>query len=210
MRLGEVGERYGERVRIHWRAFPLVPDHRPGRRTTERTQESRRRARLEEPRALHVPPPIDSPLPASSIPALTAVKCAERQGEQAFARLHARLFLAHFRDNLDISRQDVLWRLAEESALDLSDFERDYRAGQAYEAVLRDYADGAAWFGVSAIPAVVFGEKVSLVGAVPVDRYAALIEWIAAGAPGGVVPLDSATPHSSFSIATTSTHLPSS
>ena len=44
----------------------------------------------------------------------------------------------------------MLWRLAEESGLDMSRLERDYGAGEAYQAVLRDYADGVAWFGVSA------------------------------------------------------------
>jgi hypothetical protein len=36
---------------------------------------------------------------------------------------------------------------------------------------------------------VILNEKLSLVGAVPVDRYHALIEWILAGEPGGVIPL---------------------
>jgi predicted DsbA family dithiol-disulfide isomerase len=113
-------------------------------------------------------------------------KCAERQG--ALDRLHERLFTAHFRDHLDIGRLEVLRLLAREAGLDVTRFEADY-GGEAYEAVLRDCAEGAGWFGVSALPTVILDEKLSLVGAVPVDRHRLLIDWILAGEPGGVIPL---------------------
>jgi predicted DsbA family dithiol-disulfide isomerase len=189
VRLEEIEETYGERVRIAWRAFPLIPDEHPGRVATAKTQEGRHRVGAEEPRALFVAPDIGAPLPASSMPALVAAKCAERQGDAAFQAFHRRLFLAHFRDNLDIGRPEALWQVARESALDMARFERDYAAGDAYQAALTDYAEGAAWFGVSAVPAAVFNEKISLVGAVSVERYQAILDWILAGEPGGIVPL---------------------
>jgi predicted DsbA family dithiol-disulfide isomerase len=189
VRLSEVERDYGDRLRVHWRAFPLIPDEKPGRLATEKTQEGRRRVAAEEPRARFAPPSVGTPLPASSMPALVAAKCAERQSAAAFRRLHDALFLAHFRDNLDIARQDVLWDLARSSGLDMARFERDYAGGDAYQAALTDYAEGTAWFGVSAVPAVIFNEKVSLVGAVPIDRYRALLDWILAGEPGGLLPI---------------------
>jgi predicted DsbA family dithiol-disulfide isomerase len=192
VRLRDIQQAYGDSVRVHWRTFPLIPGEQPGRRVTEKTRESRQRVGAEEPRACFVPPDIDAPLPSSSIPALTAAKCAERQGEGAFERFHERLFTAHFRDNLDIGRHDVLRGLARETALDVARFETDY-AGEAYEALLRDCAEGAAWFGVSGLPTVILNEKLSLVGAVPVERYRLLIDWILAGEPGGVIPLPAAT-----------------
>ena len=188
MRLREIEEAYGERVRVHWRTFPLIPAEQPGRRVTEKTISGRARVGAEEPRARFAPPDLDASLPASSIPALTAAKCAEKQGAEAFRRFHDRLFTAHFGENLDIGRPDVLWSLARESELDLARFEADY-ARDAYEAVLRDCAEGAAWFGVSGLPTVILDEKLSLVGAVPTDSYRLLIDWILAGEPGGVVPL---------------------
>jgi predicted DsbA family dithiol-disulfide isomerase len=188
VRLRDVQEAYGDRVSVHWRTFPLIPREQPDRRVTEQTREGRQRVGAEEPRAGFVPPEIDTPLPVSSMPALTAAKCAERQSPEAFARFHERLFTAHFRDNLDIGRPDVLRRLARETALDLVRFESDY-AGEAYEAVLRDCAEGAAWFGVSGLPTVILNEKLSLVGAVPTERYHLLIDWILAGEPGGMIPL---------------------
>jgi len=192
VRLREIEQVYGARVGVHWRTFPLIPGEQPGRRVTEKTREGRQRVGAEEPRACFVPPEIDAPLPSSSIPALTAAKCAERQGEGAFERFHEGLFTAHFRDNLDIGRPDVLRSLARETALDLVRFETDY-TGEAYEAVLRDCAEGAAWFCVSGLPTVILNEKLSLVGAVPVERYRLLIDWILAGEPGGVIPLPAAT-----------------
>jgi predicted DsbA family dithiol-disulfide isomerase len=194
VRLHNIRHIYGDQVQIHWRTFPLIPDQRPVRRCTPQTQEGRQRAAAEEPRALFVSPPLDSELPASSLPALTAVKWAERQGDALFETLHQRLFVAHFHDHLDISRPDVLWRLARESGLDLAHFQKDSRTGEAYQAVLHDYAEGAAWFGVSALPAVIFNEKVSLVGAVPAERYRLLLDWLLAGEPGGLIPIDLPSP----------------
>ncbi|HUG35431.1 MAG TPA: hypothetical protein VML54_00680, partial [Candidatus Limnocylindrales bacterium] len=49
-------------------------------------------------------------------------------------------------------------------------------------------------YGVSALPTVIFNEKVSLVGAVPVERYQTLLDWIWAGEPGGLIPLEVAPP----------------
>jgi predicted DsbA family dithiol-disulfide isomerase len=192
VRLTSVEELYGDRVRIHWRTFPLIPDQRPPRRATEKTGEGWSRAAAEEPRARFVPPAVGVALPASSLPALTAIKCAERQGHEAFRRLHDRLFLAYFRDHLDIGRQETLWRLARETGLDMTRFQQDYAAGEAYETALHDYAEGTAWFGVSAVPTVIFNEKVSLVGAVPEERYRSVLDWILAGEPGGLLPLEPA------------------
>jgi predicted DsbA family dithiol-disulfide isomerase len=189
VRLWDLERAYGEGVRVHWRAFPLVPDQQPDRRVTEKTREGRRRVAADEPRAAFVVPELDTPLPSSSVPALTAAKCAERQGEAAFDRFHRALFAAHFRDDRDISRQDVLASLARECALDLDRFRADWASGEAYQAVLHDCAEGTAWFGVSALPTVIFEEKLSLVGAVPAERYGALVDWILAGQPGGVIPL---------------------
>ena len=189
MRLKDVEQVYGNRISVHWRTFPLIPDQRSGRRATEKTGEGWQRAGVEEPRALFVTPAVGVELPASSVPALTVIKCAEQQGRESFQRLHERLFLAYFRDHLDIGRPDVLWTLAREIGLDVTRLQQDYAEGEAYEAALHDYAEGSAWFGVSAVPTVIFNEKLSLVGAVPQERYHAVIDWILAGEPGGILPV---------------------
>jgi len=205
VRLKNVEQAYGDRVSMHWRTFPLIPDQRSGRRATEKTAEGWLRASAEEPRALFVPPAVGVELPASSVPALTAIKCAERQGRESFERLHERLFLAYFRDHLDIGQLDVLWNLARELGLDVTRLQQDYAAGEAYEAALHDYAEGSAWFGVSSVPTVIFNEKLSLVGAVPEERYRAVIDWILAGEPGGLVPMETTDVSQSTSIGPGST-----
>jgi predicted DsbA family dithiol-disulfide isomerase len=188
VRLREIRQDYGDRVRMHWRTFPLIPNEQPDRRVTQKTRDGRQKVGAEESRAGFVPPELDTPLPSSSMPALTAAKCAELQGDACFERFHDRLFTAHFGENLDISRHDVLWTLAQECALDMERFKADF-AGDAYQAVLHDCAEGAAWFGVSGLPTLILNEKLSLVGAVPTERYRLLIDWILAGEPGGVIPL---------------------
>lgn len=197
VRLAEVERAYGDRVDVRWRAFPLIPDTRPGRLATEQTREGRRKVAVEEPRARFALPEPGTALPASSLPALTAARAAARQGRDLGTALHRRLFEAHFGENVDIGRADVLWRLAEACGLDMARFQADCEGGEPYRAVLSDYAEGAAWFGVSAVPTVMFDETVSLVGAVPVEHYRLLIDWMLAGQPGGLIPLDFGDPASS-------------
>ena len=194
VRLSDVQQRYGDRLGVHWRAFPLIADTRPGRLCTEQTRQGRERVGAEEPRAQFVLPAVGTELPASSMPALTAAKAAERQGADAFARFHHGVFAAHFRDNVDISRPDVLWRVAEAGGLDMQRFQQDCAGSEPYNAVLHDYAEAVSWFGVSALPTVIFNEKVSLVGAVHTEQYRLLIEWMLAGEPGGLIPLDFSDP----------------
>ena len=193
MRLADIERSYGPQVDVHWRAFPLIPDERPGRLTTAETCAGRAKVGGQEPRAQFVPPRPGTPLPTSSVPALTAAKAAERQGRRAGAAFRDEVFVAYFRDNQDIGRADVLWRLAERIGLDMARFQADCTSGEPHRAVLRDYAEAVAWFGVSALPTVVFEEKVSLVGAVPVEHYALLVDWLLAGEPGGMIPLDGST-----------------
>jgi len=70
----------------------------------------------------------------------------------------------------------------------------DYTSGESYQAVLQDYAEAVVWFGVSVLPTVIFNEKVSLVGAVPVAQYRLLLDCIRAGEPGGLIPLACSVP----------------
>jgi hypothetical protein len=43
---------------------------------------------------------------------------------------------------------------------------------------------------VSALPTVVFNEKVSVVGAVSEERYRLLLDWLLTGELGGLIALD--------------------
>jgi predicted DsbA family dithiol-disulfide isomerase len=194
VRLSDIERAYGDRIDVRWRAVPLIPDDRPGRLSTEGTRDGREKVAAQEPRAQFVAPAPGTALPASSLPALTAAKAAERQDHRVGAAFREAVFAAHFRDNRDIGRADVLWRIAEGVGVDMARFQADCASGEPHRAVLHDYAEAVAWFGVSALPTVVFNEKVSLVGAVPVEQYRLLIDWLLAGEPGGVIPLDFGEP----------------
>ena len=108
VRIRDIQHAYGDRVHVHWRTFPLIVGEQPDRRVTQKTRDGWQRIGADEPRAYFAPPEIDVPLPASSIPALTAAKSAERQGNDAFERFHDRLFTALFRDHLDIGRPEAV------------------------------------------------------------------------------------------------------
>jgi predicted DsbA family dithiol-disulfide isomerase len=77
--------------------------------------------------------------PNWSLPALEAAKCAERQGAEAFERLHLALYRALFTESRNIARPDEVVRIAAESGLDTDRFVADYRAGLGRQAVIADY-----------------------------------------------------------------------
>ena len=79
--------------------------------------------------------------------------------------------------------------MARETGLDVARFKRTTPAVEAYQAVLHDYAEGAGWFGVSALSHGDFQRKMSLVGAVPAEQYRLMLDWMLAGEPGGLVPI---------------------
>lgn len=43
--------------------------------------------------------------------------------------------------------------------------------------VLEDWAEAVAWFGVSALPTVIFDEKMALVGVRTIEEYADMVAW---------------------------------
>ena len=190
VRLSEVEEEYGDRIRVHWRAFPIIPDEKPGRLATDKTQEGRRRVAAEEPRARFAPPAVGTGLPASSMPALIAAKCAERQVGRRVPP-PARRPLPR-----PLPRQPRHRAAGRALAPGPRERRSTWRASsrttrQATRTRRRSPTTPRARPGSASprVPAVIFNEKVSLVGAVPVERYRAILDWILAGEPGGLVPI---------------------
>ncbi|MBI3327764.1 MAG: DsbA family protein [Nitrospinae bacterium] len=177
MRLQGLQARYGARIRLHWRGFPLLPGKRPGRVADAHTLESRQQAAAQEPCTRFVLPAMGIPLPTSSLPALIAAKGAAQQGIETFEAFHTRLFAAHFHEHADISQPETLLRLAGEVGLDVQRLAQDCGGDRLRQAVLEDWAEAVAWFGVSALPTVIFDEKIALVGVRTVEEYAAMLGW---------------------------------
>jgi predicted DsbA family dithiol-disulfide isomerase len=114
--------------------------------------------------------------PHWSLPALEAAKCAQRQGPQAFDRVHLRLYAAFFTESRNIADPAEVARIVTEAGVDAGRFLDDYRSGVGRDAVVTDYQAAIA-DRVRAIPAVLFPDTgQSLVGMVDIARYRAAIE----------------------------------
>lgn len=116
-------------------------------------------------------------LPGFSLPALEAAKCAARQGEALFERVHLALYEAFFTRSLDIADPAVLAALVEGCGADLARYSQDLQAGAGREAVTADYEAAVREHGVRAIPTVVFpATGRALVGLADTAVYRAAVE----------------------------------
>lgn len=116
-------------------------------------------------------------LPGFSLPALEAAKCAARQGEEVFERVHLTLYEAFFTRSLNIADPAVLAEVVGGCGVDVERFTRDLEDGTAREAVTADYEGAVGEHGVRAIPTVVFPKTGrALVGLAEATVYRAAIE----------------------------------
>lgn len=122
-----------------------------------------------------------SPIPSSSLPALVAGKCAQLQGEDAFKRYHMALLRAPIEENRDISSRDVLISVAKENGLDVDRFVSDFDNRDQEARIIAEYREIAKDRQFSSIPTVVFGNRVMLEGAVPVELYRRAVERMLSG-----------------------------
>lgn len=171
VRLYELEEEYGNRINITWRSYPLVVEEIPNRRISPHSVESRRRAVSEEDKISFSPWNADEPYPASSMPALRAVKCAQLQGEEAFQHFHMALFRAFFEESMNIADREVLIGLAKRTGLDVERFSSDFSRSLLEEEVLAEYEEGRAEYEGWGIPIVIVGGRYPITGAVPIALY---------------------------------------
>jgi predicted DsbA family dithiol-disulfide isomerase len=116
-------------------------------------------------------------MPGFSLPALEAAKCAAKQSDEVFERVHRALYAAYFTRSLDISDAAVLAGLVAEAGGDLARFTADLGTGFAREAVVADYEAAVTEHGVRAIPTVIVPETGrALVGLVDLATYRAAFE----------------------------------
>lgn len=116
-------------------------------------------------------------LPGFSLPALEAAKCAAKQGEEVFERVHRALYEAYFTRSLDIAEAATLERIVAEAGADVARFTADRAAGFAREAVMADYEAAVSEHGVRAIPTVIVPETGrALVGLADLSVYRAALE----------------------------------
>lgn len=170
IRFDGIKEEYRDQVSLRWLSYPLRREEQPGRRPNPRTASHISRPQQEETSVIFKPWPLDKDLPSSSLSALEAAKCAELQGEELARRFHLRLMKANFEESQDISQREVLLALAAEVGLEVKSFQRHLVSGQMRPKVLQEF-ERARSLNIFGIPTAVFGGKIRLEGAVPVDMY---------------------------------------
>jgi predicted DsbA family dithiol-disulfide isomerase len=164
---------------LEHRAFPLRPTPVAGApfKGTYREAGWQRCGQMSAGDGITFTPWPHESMPGFSLPALEAAKCAAKQGEEVFERVHRALYEAYFSRSLDIADPAVLAQIAGEAGADVPRFEADRQAGFAREAVLADYEAAVTEHGVRAIPAVILPETGrALVGLADLAVYRAAIE----------------------------------
>jgi predicted DsbA family dithiol-disulfide isomerase len=171
-------ERFGERVRIESRAFPLRPGPDPSVRFrgTYREAAWQRIASMVEAEGIRWQMWQREEFPNWSLPALEAAKCAALQGEEAFEDMHLRLFRGIFEQGVNIADPDEVLILARQAPLDYERFVDDFTGGTTRRAVLDEYDDALNTYMIHAIPTVVFNGSERVIGAVPFDEYVKVLE----------------------------------
>ena len=168
----------GDRLRIRWKAFPLRPEPDPAVtfKGTYREESWRRCGAMAASDGVTFTPWPRDDYPNWSLPALRAAKCVAAQGDDAFERLHLRLYEALFTRSINIADADELTAVVRESGADVNRFLADFEGAAAREAVLADYAEALTRDRVRASPTIISGEGRRLTGLVDLPTYRKAIE----------------------------------
>lgn len=110
-----------------------------------------------------------------SIPAMAAVKCAEKQGgPEIHLKYYDLLQEALYFRGENVNDEKVLVEYADNLGLDTKQFLQDLRSGTYHELVVKEYEQSRN-AGIEAIPATIVGHELIL-GAVPPEEFQAAIE----------------------------------
>jgi predicted DsbA family dithiol-disulfide isomerase len=164
---------------LEHRAFPLRPQRVAAQpfKGTYREEGWRRCGQMSADDGITFTPWPYPTMPGFSLPALEAAKCAAKQGDEVFERVHRALYEAYFTRSLDIAEPTVLARVVQEAGADLARFSADLAAGLGRAAVMADYEAAVGEHGVRAIPTVILPETGrALVGLADLATYRAAIE----------------------------------
>jgi predicted DsbA family dithiol-disulfide isomerase len=171
VRLLMLKEEFGEKIAINWKSFPLDPFGARPKYPLALLNQGRIRAGMEQDGLSIKPWPEDRALPASSMPAHEAARCARMQGREAFDRYHIALMKAYFSHCRDISDRSVLVSLAEEVHLDVSKFIADLESDLPKSVVLAEHEEAVNDGNIIGVPTVIIGQRAVLEAAVPLELY---------------------------------------
>lgn len=170
----------GDDLVIRWKAFPLrpEPDASVAFKGTYREEGWRRCNAMAEGDGITFTPWPRDDYPNWSLPALEAAKCVALQGEEAFDRLHLRLYEAFFTRSVNIAKPEELAGVVKDSGADMVRFLRDWEGGAARDEVLRDYEEAVTRDRVRAIPTIIVEGGRRLTGLVDLQTYRKAIEEV--------------------------------
>lgn len=177
MRLHRLQEALGPDLAVEWRTFMLRP--RPAGdvpfKGTYREEGWRRCGQMSAGDGITFTPWPHASLPAWSLPAHEAAKCAARQDAALGVRVHMKLYEAYFSASRNIADADEVARVVSESGADMDRFRADVDSGWGRAAALAEHA-AAEQAGVQAIPTVIVDEGPRpLVGLADLAAYRAAI-----------------------------------
>ena len=154
-----------------------MPDRAVRFTGTYREQGWRRCAAMSAGDGIGLTPWPHEELPGWSLPALEAAKCVAKQGDELFARVHAKLYEAFFTESRNIADPAVVADVVAASGADMARFAADFEAGIGREAIVSDYEAAVAEHGVRSIPTVIVAETGrALVGLADLSVYRAAVE----------------------------------
>ena len=133
--LDQVAAELGDDLEITWKYFPLeqVNAIDPGFKLWEQANDGT----------------------SSSLRSFQAAHAAVKQGEDAFRRMHAALYLKRHQGGRNLGKQDVLEAAATEAGLDLDRFRADLESDEVF-AIVRDHYTEARELGVFGTPTIMF------------------------------------------------------
>ena len=145
---------------------------------TYREQGWRRCAAMSAEDGITFTPWARGSLPAFSLPALEAAKCAAKQGDELFEPVHVSLYRAFFGENRNIADPAEVERIVAEAApVDMARFVADRDLGIGRHAVANDYEAALTEHGVRSIPTVIVAETGRrVVGLADLSIYRAAVE----------------------------------
>lgn len=137
--LYQVQEALGDRLQIDWRAFPLEQVNAPDAefKVWERPNDGK----------------------SSTLRSFQAAHAARKQGDEAFQKFHAALFLRRHEDGRNLAVQRVLEQSAEEVGLDMERFREDLNSDEVFDTIRQDYTEGRRELGVFGTPTIVFENR---------------------------------------------------
>lgn len=136
MWLYQVQDELGDKLEINWRFFPL-----------EQVNAKDADFKLWE---------LPNDGSNASLRSYQAAHAARKQGDGAFRKFHAALFLKRHEEGRNLGQRQVLDAAATEAGLDLDTFRKDLESDEVFSVVNDDFTHGKTELGVFGTPTIVF------------------------------------------------------